>query len=283
MIGGGSYYKGWASNIPGNTAVKSSNTVNSVYMGHVLETYYNDTPGKIRIRLVHVMSSIGNKESEVIAYPINLNMVKYPLPGELVTVIETIQPLTSNNVFTTRFCYMATITSNNSITFNSDPYVGMSVLEKSATRTYTDQFEYKYETRFKSIDSFVLTKQSSAKSIKERQQLQPKEGDYIIQSRFGSSIRLGSTTLFSKDEWSKQGGGAGDGITILSVNRSLVDETSSTIDGTKTYVESINELDSAIYATTSQTIPVELATSENLKTHLYRYDVKKSNITGSVN
>ena len=82
-------------------------------------------------------------------------------------------------------------------------------------------------------------------------QLQPYEGDYILEGRFGNSLRFGSTSkdINVPNLWSKNGNG-GEPITILN-NGSNFDSSSL-----QPYIENINKDNSSIYLTSFQTIPI---------------------------
>lgn len=84
--------------------------------------------------------------------------------------------------------------------------------------------------------------------------LQPFEGDTIVQSRFGQSIRFSSTVpkLKSSNNWSNSGNN-GDPITII-INKQGNPNTLSKFD---TIVEDINRDGSSIYMTSTQEIFLE--------------------------
>jgi hypothetical protein len=81
----------------------------------------------------------------------------------------------------------------------------------------------------------------------------PFTGDNIVESRFGSSIRLGSTNLSStiyRNNWSEYGE-HGDPILILKNGN-----TNKSQPGFLPSVENINEDPSSIYMTSTQNIPI---------------------------
>tara|TARA_B100000780_G_scaffold274337_1_gene239193 strand:+ start:27 stop:1328 length:1302 start_codon:yes stop_codon:yes gene_type:complete len=85
----------------------------------------------------------------------------------------------------------------------------------------------------------------------------PFAGDNIFESRFGSSIRLGSTSVTSgniKNNWSSTGK-SGDPITILRNGQ----PTSSSVEGWIPLTEDINTDKSSIYLTSTQQIPINVA------------------------
>ena len=83
--------------------------------------------------------------------------------------------------------------------------------------------------------------------------LLPFEGDYIVEGRWGNSIRLGSTVL-DKNLWSSIGRN-GDPIVILRNGQG-----NQTEEGWIPVTEDINNDDSSIYLTSTQNIPLQPST-----------------------
>lgn len=83
------------------------------------------------------------------------------------------------------------------------------------------------------------------------QSVLPFEGDYILEGRFGNTLRFGSTNKINTGEnfWSNSGRN-GDPITILTNGHKF--------NGEKLYVENINEDSSALYLTSTQKVPLEV-------------------------
>ncbi len=84
----------------------------------------------------------------------------------------------------------------------------------------------------------------------------PFEGDYILEGRFGNTLRFGSTNKINTGEnfWSNSGKN-GDPITILTNGHKF--------NGEKLYVENINEDASSLYLTSTQKVPLQV-TKTNL-------------------
>ena len=80
----------------------------------------------------------------------------------------------------------------------------------------------------------------------------PFEGDYILEGRFGNTLRFGSTNKINTGEnfWSDSGAN-GDPITILTNGLSF--------GSGKLYVEDINKDASALYLTSTQKVPLEVS------------------------
>jgi len=89
--------------------------------------------------------------------------------------------------------------------------------------------------------------------------LLPFEGDYIVEGRWGNSIRLGSTTL-DKNLWSTLGEN-GDPITIIRNGQGTQTE-----EGWIPVTEDINNDNSSIYLTSTQQVPLEVS-NESYKSY----------------
>lgn len=92
---------------------------------------------------------------------------------------------------------------------------------------------------------------------KEIKNLQPFEGDIIVQSRFGQSMRFGSTVsgLKNTNTWSSYGSN-GDPITIIT-NQQNEKATESNLAKFDSIVEDINQDGSSIYMTSTQQIYIK--------------------------
>ena len=103
-------------------------------------------------------------------------------------------------------------------------------------------------------------------------QLVPYEGDFILQGRFGTSIRFGSTQLntttpngFTWSDPKGSSGISGDGIIVIRADREYTTDSADSFTQ-----EHIDFDDSSIYIATSQKIPITLATTVDvLKTWSY--------------
>ena len=94
--------------------------------------------------------------------------------------------------------------------------------------------------------------------------LVPYEGDYIIEGRFGNSIRFGSTVNVNSNSYNpwSQDGKNGDPILILRSGQKPITNTSDFSDIT----EDINEDKSSIYLASNQKIPLT-PSSENYNSY----------------
>lgn len=265
MIGKGSYFKGWTSTQPYNPSSDNYGIKDEYFIGQVISISYEDN-GKVVVRLIGKELEILDEDIKVEAYPSNINMIKYPLPGELVLIFQGFGDDVYKGAFATKYYYLSVLSSNQSILYNSDPYIGTSVPVPMAPLLFTTEYEHRYENKLSSLTSFLnKPDETFISTVKDKASLKPAEGDVLIQGRFGSSIRLGSTVLSKAteiSEWSKQGSVAGDPVVILSTDK-----------GRKTAgYENINDVESSIYLLTNQIVPIQLSTSTTLASYLKNYN-----------
>ena len=157
-----------------------------------------------------------------IAIPKNSNNQQYPLIGELVPIYKFPSNLSQDTYISTATAYY-----DSAININNNPQHNSQTTNPNS---------------------------SLGKTFSEKEDIRPLlsfEGDNIISSRQGSSIRFGSTVKLYSDlnEWSNVGDD-GDNITIISNGHNF---DSSSLDP---HVEKINKELSSIYLTSTQQIPL---------------------------
>lgn len=152
-----------------------------------------------------------------VAKPYFANQKYYPLLGELIMLFDLPGPASQvgNNI--SQKYYISTLNLWNNIQHNAQPASDQSSLGS----TFVEKTN---------INS-----------------LQPFEGDYILEGRFGNTLRFGSSVKLTNNNWSSVGD-EGDPITILT-NAPNYDPKS--LDP---YVENINNDGSSIYLTSKQQI-----------------------------
>lgn len=305
-MAGGSYFKGWASNLPSAGSQGNTSTSADVFVGHVLSVDYKGADaGKIRVRLVGYNKQTNDDDVKVVAYPADMSKIRYPLPGELVQMFVGFSNQTDKGKFALVYYYTSVISSNDSITFNSDPYVGQTLPSKQAAEfgsnaAYTPEYLHRFESKLKNFDAFFKkapyqpsianigvggryvppsteerTRQQLSQptrlQIIERSPLRPFEGDIILQGRFGSSIRLGSAGVPSLIDQAFgetnqwSEKGGKAGDAVIAIN----------VNGTATaqpMTEDVNTSGSAVYVSCHPTIPIDMATSQ-LKSHTFLYNL----------
>jgi len=171
------------------------------------------------------------------AIPANNNNKQIPLKGELVLVVYGPYNPDVNKSLPMAY-YLSSIDILSSISYNG--VIGMS-------NEHYDKLSQETINNTPAGKTYDKTNKIS--------KLQPYEGDTIIESRFGSSIRLGSTSKNAENYYSIQplwrGENVNDPITIIS-NKRPADNTENFI------TENIDTDGSSIYLTSTQTVPFTL-------------------------
>ena len=195
--------------------------------------------GKRRTKRI---SNSGNKP----AYPMSGFIKNYPLINEIVLIVTGPSDELNDNYSNQKLFYFSPYNLWNDSNHNAFPD-----LENYADylNNYTNNPQYAgSETQAPEYPLGYTFKQKYVRN------LQPFEGDVILQSRFGQSIRFGSTVsaLKQTNTWSQYGQN-GDPITIISNQQG--ERPGST--KFETLVEDINSDGSSIYLTSTQQINIE--------------------------
>ncbi len=241
------------------------------FPAHVLDvcmdensSLYNNDPtniGKIKFRNLTLNPMTPLSEEELLkrdkgneALPADRSNIKYPYPGEQVLIIVGVgdKTLPNKGTVAATFYYVAGIATNNSVTFNSQPFVG-SKPSVSSPGTPAAISKNRLLAGIKDL-SKVITADNSPKIYK---QLKPHEGDYILQGRFGNSVRFGSTSAIDESQVS---GASGDPITIIRVDRANTDSSKDML-----IKEDIDADDSSIYLCSSQKVDLSLSSTNSFK------------------
>lgn len=246
----------------------SMSTRGIVDIGHVLEVCLNPTSplykspkdiGKIRYRSSVIVNAYADNELSTVAYPLDRSVARYPFPGELVILFaidgepreESEQPIDTTIFYTT------VVSALHNVSYNSHPFFIADASTVVPQNTPTLSAEGRFE---KLVDDISLVKTAQNK-IKIHKQLQPFEGDFILQGRYGNSIRFGATALTTKAPWTDGTTGvSGDPVIAIRVDRQTTDQEKDMF-----VVEDINNDDTSIYLTTSQPVKLNLASSALLE------------------
>jgi len=246
------------------------------FPGHVMEVcmdsnspLYESTRDIGKIKFRDLVNEYNRSEDLVVkvAYPLDRSIARYPYPGEEVIIYrafgETTSPLTRTMV--NIYFYSFVVSALHNPSFNAHPFIGTDKYHIDKTNPFIsyDTAKKRFDKRIKEIGSV----KENGDKIKVYKQLKPYEGDFILQGRFGNSIRFGSTSQKEDNAW-KQSGLNGDGIMILRVDRD-----STTNEKDMLVAEDINKDDTSMYFCTAQKVELELACSPALKTWIYNFDV----------
>jgi hypothetical protein len=194
----------------GSGGVFAIGRVKSIVLGKYL---YDNTPdpnyktpkdvGKISYDLLYqTMNFPNDKGSSRPAYPIFSTIKQYPLISEIVLIVPGPDPNMNDNIAEQGMYYFPPYALWNSVNHNAFP----------------NMRDYEAYVKQNSNSEGVNNKQVSEdnpgqlplgymfKELLDVRSLRPFEGDTIIESRFGSSIRFGSTNTTKKlNSWSSTG------------------------------------------------------------------------------
>lgn len=216
--------------------------------------------GKIRYEILYQNKQVLKSEySNRPAYPLFSFIKQYPVIGELVILLNGPGPELNDNRNLMRTYYFPPYSLWNSPNNNIFPDLSQYA---EFIKSYYEKPNYNYNTG-SLIPEFPKGAYFTEKPIYN---LQPFEGDSIIEGRYGQSIRFGSTTPLKKNEnfWSNFGtegspitiirNGQGRNTKLSGVNRETV--LSATLPDQPT-VENLNYDSSSIYLTSGQSIIID--------------------------
>ncbi len=254
-----------------------------IFPAHVIDICMNsdselyESPkdiGKIRFR--DLVKEVNKPEDSLakIAYPLDRSFARYPLPGEEVMVYKaTGDTGTTGALVMASVCfYSFVVSAMHNVSFNSHPFMGSSndSVDPTGNASY-DETKKRFDKKLGDIS----TVKDVEDKIKVYKQLTPQEGDFILQGRFGNTIRFSSTSQLKQSSWS-QTGVSGDGIMLLRVDRDYATKESDMMTS-----EDINNDDASVYLCTSQKVEMNLASSKELKTWKARYAITDKAQTSS--
>jgi hypothetical protein len=207
-----------------------------------------DDIGKISFEFMYSPNSISLGSSSKEAYPIFSVIKQLPVIGEIVFITRGPFHGLNDNFNSQRLFYFPPFQVWNSVNHNAFPN-----MEEWAQ--FTQQYKKQANYQGQSQSSDAEWPKGYSFSEKDIKSLTPFEGDTIIESRFGQSIRFGSTTPVMKkfNHWSSSGNN-GDPITII---RNGQGKVSNSLDPFATTVEDINSDASSVYLTAGQAIIID--------------------------
>jgi len=206
--------------------------------------------GKIGFEMLYsaLPVSINNNISKN-AHPIYSFVKQFPLVGEIVLIIIGPSSKLNDSAASQNLFYFPPYALWNSAHQNAFPnmYEYRDYVKKAASKP-----GYQGSTATVSVKSFPLG--ATFKEKENIRNLKIFEGDSVLESRFGQSIRFGSTILEQKKEspWSNTGND-GDPIVIIRNGQG----TPADPDKFSSTVENINRDKSSIYLTAGQEVVLE--------------------------
>lgn len=258
------------------------------FAGHVIEICMTsdsslfESPrdiGKIKFR--DLVTEYNRAESELakFAYPLDRSIARYPFPGEEVIIYQAMGESDSiiNTTLANIYFYSFVVSAMHNVSFNANPFFGTDAANIDPLAVVSDLSKTRFDVKIADIN---LVKDGSNKS-KVYKQLQPFEGDFILQGRFGNAIRFGSTSAKNETPWSQganKPGVSGDAVMVLRVDRDYVTNEESMLAQENPDVD-----DASIYLCTSQRVLLTLGCSKELKTWKARYNINDNSGGASSN
>jgi hypothetical protein len=214
------------------------------------------------------VSNLTPDRVNTIAKPLFPNIKLYPLINELVTIISLPNNENESSPSSFDYYYFPPINIWNSQHHNAVPY--NSELSPSQQKNY-QQVEGGSVRRITTQNNEI----NLGDTFQEKANIYPLlsyEGDYILEGRWGNSIRFGSTVKNAniKNTWSNEGND-GDPIIIIRNGQKKLSQP-----GWEPTIEDINGDDSSIYLTSTQKIP--LFPSSDIRESFSNQDLEPENI-----
>ena len=215
-----------------------------------------DSMGTVFFSRMDQPSGKENYELYNYAKPLFPNIKSYPLLNEIIYILPLPSALTQNNASDISYYYFQSVNIWNSNHHNALPNAISTEIGQEDIDP--DYIEVEAGLRKKpKEESDVITLGNTFIERSNIKSLQSFEGDIIYEGRWGQSLRFGSTVRNSSvfNPWSTSGIN-GDPITILRNNQYD--------DGTDPWipqVENIDEDESSIYLTSTQQIPIDVASN----------------------
>ena len=219
--------------------------------------------GAIKFEFLKQPTPNSKTSNVTMALPMNASMKILPLVNDIVYV--TLGP-DRNTKENEQYYYTPSIPVWNSIETNTFPSPASEGNDSTNTNTNAEIQAGMPNTPNNKTKGPVLG--DVFKEQGKIRNLYPQEGDFLLEGKFGNSLRFGSTSRFRGDfssfkvspqnPWSKNGR-VGDPITILRNGQKKEAIAAEVYDPT---FEDINDDDSSIYLTSTQNIPLEIAYSK---------------------
>lgn len=212
---------------------------------------------------ISVTPSSKNEESTTFAKPITGQLKNYPLVNELVLIFRGPSTKQTQITNTKNFYYINTVAiwGNQHINAYPDSYFTNTDLAPSMGKS-NDEILAGSTNKNTTQTTTIPLNGNSGGTFEEKGDIHPIlsfAGDNIFEGRFGNSIRLGNTSKTGglQNNWSSTGDN-GSPITILKNGQ----PSSGSSKGFEPIVEDINTDPTSIYLTSTQNIPIEVASSK---------------------
>ena len=258
---GQTLYKSLGSIVNNSTRDSLKNLTGKLLSGRILEIDQSGTStnGTAQVQVLDEIQ-LGGANILVNVLPLFPNLKNYPLTNETVLVIALANKEFKNNFNNLTFYYLSPLNLWNSNQVNPIPYPTETVTPKSQNKGVLEVEAVGNPNKPTSSSNTTLTPGLYFNEDNIPNPTFPYEGDYIIDGRFGNSLRFGNTVpngiVPVQNNWSTSGS-IGDPITILTNKKHTEQPTFNSI------TEDINLDGSSAYFTSTQKIPIEVSSQND--------------------
>jgi hypothetical protein len=258
---GQTLYKSLGKIVNNSTRDDLKNLTGKLLSGRILEIDQSGTPtnGYAQVQVLDEIQ-LGGANILVNVLPLFPNLKNYPLTNETVLVIALANREYKNNFNTLTFYYLSPLNLWNSNQSNPIPYPTETVTPVSQNKGILEVEAVGNPNKPTSSSNTTFTPGTYFNEDNIPNPTFPYEGDYIVDGRFGNSLRFGNTVANSntsiENNWSSTGS-IGDPITILTNKKHTEQPLFNSI------TEDINLDGSSAYFTSTQQIPIEVSSQND--------------------
>lgn len=207
-----------------NTKFSTSAGQFDLMPAEVLEVIYDDSNPNllygVKVKMVDDTPSTNpNGTGSITAVPLNMNMLRIPLVGEVVLLIKSVNSYTTFNRGTTSVYYLDIVGLQTSINHNSLPKITQAAVQKPVANGDSDQYQ-----QSESGNEKITVTVETDKNFTENRFIKPLQhyaGDVIFNGRFGQSIRFSATQKSNPYKIAPNWSGAGNGAPITVIKNSV--------------------------------------------------------------
>jgi len=258
---GQTLYKSLGNIVNNSTRDDLKNLTGKLLSGRILEIDQSGTPtnGYAQVQVLDEIQ-LGGANILVNVLPLFPNLKNYPLTNETVLVIALANREYKNNFNNLTFYYLSPLNLWNSNQSNPIPYPTETITPSSQNKGILEVEAVGNPNKPTSSSNTTFTPGTYFNEDNIPNPTFPYEGDYIVDGRFGNSLRFGNTVANSntsiENNWSSTGS-IGDPITILTNKKHTEQPLFNSI------TEDINLDGSSAYFTSTQQIPIEVSSQND--------------------
>ena len=211
---------------------------------------------------VQILDNLQLNGSDILVdvLPLLPNIKNYPLINETVLIFSLANKDYQNNFNTSTFYYLSPLNLWNTNQSNPLPFPNQKVTPPTQGKGYEEVEKTGNPNKPTETNNTIFKPGVYFNENNIPNPTFPYEGDYIIDGRFGNSLRFGNTVFNNlvdiKNNWSITGS-IGDPITILTNKKHTQSPSFNSI------TEDINLDGSSAYFTSTQQIPIEVSSQNS--------------------